>query len=35
MNNDRFLIVKNIKSFIIGLEKILATIPKKDYYQEN
>ena len=31
MNNDKFLIVKNVKGFIIGLEKILATIPKKDY----
>ena len=31
MNNDKFLIVKNVKSFIIGLEKILATILKKDY----
>ena len=31
MNNDRFLIVKNIKSFIISLENILVTIPKKDY----
>ena len=31
MNNDRFLIVKNIKSFIISLENILVTIPKKDF----
>lgn len=31
MNNNKFLIVKNIKSFIISLENILVTIPKKDY----
>ncbi len=31
MNNNKFLIVKNIKSFIISLEGILVTIPKKDY----
>lgn len=31
MNNDKFLIVKNVKSFIIGLVKILLTFPKKDF----
>lgn len=31
MNNNKFLIVKNIKSFIISLEGILVTIPKKDF----
>ncbi len=31
MNNNKFLIVKNIKSFIISLESILVTIPKKDF----
>ncbi len=31
MNNDKFLIIKNVKSFIIGLEKLLVTIPKKDF----
>lgn len=31
MNNNNFLIVKNIKSFIISLENILVTIPKKDF----
>lgn len=29
--NEKFLIVKNIKSFILGLEKILLTFPKKDF----
>ncbi len=29
-NNEKFLIVKNIKNFILGLEKILLTFPKKD-----
>lgn len=29
-NNEKFLIIKNIKSFILGLEKILLTFPKKD-----
>ena len=28
---NSFLIVKNIKSFIISLENILVTIPKKDF----
>lgn len=28
--NEKFLIVKNIKSFILGLEKIIMTFPKKD-----
>ena len=30
MSNEKFLIIKNIKSFILGLEKILLTFPKKD-----
>ncbi len=34
-NNDRFLIVKNIKSFIMGLEKLLVTFPKKDILTRN
>ena len=29
-NNEKFLIIKNIKSFILGLEKILLIFPKKD-----
>ena len=29
-SNEKFLIIKNIKSFILGLEKILVTFPKKD-----
>ena len=35
MNNDRFLIIKNIKSFIISLERVLVTIPKKDFLSRN
>lgn len=35
VNNERFLIVKYIKNFIIDLEKILITIPKKDYLSRN
>lgn len=34
-NNDKFLIVKNIKSFILGLEKLLITFPKKDVLTRN
>lgn len=29
--NEKFLIVKNIKSFILGVEKLLPTFPKKDF----
>lgn len=28
--NDRFIILKAVKQFIIGLEKLLITFPKKD-----
>ena len=35
LNNDKFLIIKNIKNFIIGLEKILVTFPKKDILTRN
>ena len=35
LNNDKFLIIKNIKNFIIGLEKILITFPKKDILTRN
>ena len=30
-NNEKFLIVRNIKSFIMSLEGILLTFPKKDF----
>ena len=34
-NNDKFLIIKNIKNFILGLEKLLVTFPKKDIFTKN
>lgn len=34
-NSDKFLIVKNIKSFVLGLEKLLITFPKKDILTRN
>ena len=34
-NGDKFLIVKNIKSFIMGLESLLLTFPKKDILTRN
>lgn len=34
-NNERFLIVKNIKNFILGLEKLLVTFPKRDMLTRN
>lgn len=30
-NNEKFLILKNIKRFIMSLESILLTFPKKDF----
>ncbi len=30
-HNEKFLILKNIKSFIVDMEKLLPTFPKKDY----
>ncbi len=33
--NEKFLIIKNIKSFILGLEKIIITFPKKDIITRN
>lgn len=35
VSNDRFLITKNIKVFILGLEKLLITFPKKDILTRN
>lgn len=34
-NNDKFLIVKRIKSFILELEQIINTIPKRDIITRN
>lgn len=34
-NNDKFLIIKNIKNFILSLEKLLVTFPKKDMFTKN
>lgn len=34
-NEDKFLIIKNIKSFIMGLEPLLLTFPKKDILTRN
>ena len=34
-NNDKFLIIKNIKNFILSLEKLLITFPKKDMFTKN
>lgn len=35
LNNDKFLIIKNIKKYIIGLESLLVTFPKKDMFSKN
>ena len=35
LGNDKFLIIKNIKSFILGLEKLIQTFPKKDMITRN
>jgi hypothetical protein len=32
---NNFLIIKNIKSFILGLEKLLVLVPKKDFFTRN
>ena len=34
-NNDRFQIINNIKKYIISLEKIILTFPKKDIITRN
>ena len=33
--NEKFLILKNIKKFILGLETMLITFPKKDTYSKD
>ncbi len=35
LNKDKFLILKNIKKFILSLEKLLITFPKKDILTRN
>lgn len=35
LSNDKFLIIKNIKNYILGLEKLLITFPKKDIFTRN
>ena len=34
-NKDKFLILKDIKKFILSLEKLLITFPKKDILTRN
>lgn len=33
--NEKFLILKNIKKFILGLETMLITFPKKDTFSKD
>lgn len=33
--DDKFLIIKNIKNFILNLESLLITFPKKDMYSKD
>ena len=35
IKNEKFLIVKTVKSFILDLENLLQTFPKKDMYTKN
>ena len=35
LNNDKFLIIKNVKKFILGLENLLVTFPKKDTFSKD
>lgn len=35
IKNEKFLIVKTIKSFILDLENLLKTFPKRDMYTKN
>ena len=35
LKNEKFLIIKNIKKFILGLESLLVTFPKKDMFSKN
>ena len=35
IKNEKFLIVKTVKSFILDLENLLITFPKKDMYTKN
>ena len=35
MNKDKFLLIKYVKNYIYGLEKMLVTFPKKDILTRN
>lgn len=35
LTEDKFIILKNIKKFIISLEPLLNTFPKKDYFSKD
>lgn len=35
LNNEKFLIIRNIKKFILGLETLLITFPKKDTFTKD
>ncbi len=35
LNNDKFLILDKIKKFILSLEKVVVTFPKKDIISRN
>lgn len=35
LKNERFLIMKNVKNFILGLENLLVTFPKKDTFSKD
>lgn len=35
LNKDKFLIIRKFKFFIISLEKLFVTFPKKDYINRN
>lgn len=34
-NNEKFLIIKDIKNFILGLESLLVNFPKKDTFTKD
>ena len=35
LKNEKFLIIKNVKKFILGLESLLVTFPKKDTFSKD
>ena len=34
-HSEKFLIIKNIKKFILDIEKILVNFPNKDYFNKD